>query len=74
MEACSPLRRLLKRETQSSAIDLGEVLGGGNEDGVLWVSGKGAVGRSREPGKTMLDGGNWTAPVAIVFFLIWTLG
>ena len=30
--------------------------------------GKGAVGRSREPGKTMFDGGIWTAVVAILFF------
>ena len=72
MEAWSPLRHLLRSEIHTSTIDLGEVLDGGSEDRVLWVLGKSAVGRSREPGQTMLDGGIWTAVVAIFpfFFLL----
>jgi len=30
------------------------------------VSGRRTVGRSREPGKTVFDGGNWITPVAIL--------
>ena len=58
----------MRSEIHNSTIDLGEMLDGGSEDRVLWVLGKGAVGRSREPGKTMLDGGIWTAAVAMFPF------
>ena len=58
----------MRSEIHISTIDLGEVLDGGSEHRVLWVLGKGAVGRSREPGKTMFDGGIWTAAVAMFPF------
>ena len=34
---------------------------------MLWASGKGAVGRGREPGIALFEGGNRTAPVAILW-------
>ena len=36
------------------------------EDVLLWASGKGAVGRGREPGRALFEGGNRTAAVAIL--------
>ncbi len=66
MGAFSPLRRFVKAEIHSSAIFSGEGSDGESEDGVLRESGKDAVGRSREPGKTVFDGGKWSASIAIL--------
>lgn len=65
-EGSTSLRRWLKERTHSDAIGSGETTESGAEDAMLWVSGNGAVGRNREPGKTLFDGGNSTPAVAIL--------
>lgn len=59
-------RRRLNEETHSSAMDSGEAIEIDPEGALTWVSGKTAVGSSREPGRTVFEGGNTRVSVAIL--------